>query len=73
MSLFCVQGAGIPYTVTYLPDERAIQSIITGQYDALDLRIGQLDNEAGLVKVCSARANQSTLICQRWKLLPNTR
>ena len=45
------KGAGIPYTVTYLPDERAIQSIITGQYDALDLRIGQLDNEAGLVKV----------------------
>lgn len=45
------ENAGIPYKVTYLPDERAIQSLITGQYDALDLRINQLAKEPELVRV----------------------
>ncbi|MCG7490962.1 transporter substrate-binding domain-containing protein [Vibrio sp. Of14-4] len=46
-------GAGIKYQITYMPDERAIQSVLTGQFDALDLRISKLgeDHSQVLVKV----------------------
>lgn len=46
-------GAGINHEITYMPDERAIQSVLTGQFDALDLRISKLgeDHSQVLVKV----------------------
>ncbi|NOH72634.1 transporter substrate-binding domain-containing protein [Vibrio pectenicida] len=45
--------ARINHTTTYMPDKLAIQSVITGQYDALDLRISELeyDHSQSLVKV----------------------
>ncbi|MFW7522867.1 substrate-binding periplasmic protein [Vibrio ostreicida] len=35
----------------YLPNERAIKSVLSGQYDALDLRIGSLEQEESLLKI----------------------
>ncbi|WP_341663626.1 hypothetical protein [Vibrio sp.] len=34
-----------------LPNERAIQSVVSGQYDALGLRIDGLDKEESIIKV----------------------
>ena len=47
------EEARINHTTTYMPDQHAIQSVITGQYDALDMRIGELeyDQSQSLVKV----------------------
>ncbi|MBU2897749.1 transporter substrate-binding domain-containing protein [Vibrio hepatarius] len=45
------QAAGIEADFTYLPNERAIQSVISGQYDALGLRIDTLDKEESLIRV----------------------
>ncbi|MBU2898062.1 transporter substrate-binding domain-containing protein [Vibrio hepatarius] len=44
-------GAGLKAEFTYLPNERAIQSVINGEYDALDMRFDALDKEKGLMKV----------------------
>ncbi|GLT16588.1 hypothetical protein GCM10007938_03640 [Vibrio zhanjiangensis] len=38
-------GAGIKVELTYMPDERAIQSVLTGEYDALDLRINKFESD----------------------------
>ncbi|CAM3939281.1 transporter substrate-binding domain-containing protein [Vibrio aquimaris] len=45
--------ARINYTTTYMTDKHAIQAVVTGQYDALDMRIGELeyDYSQSLVKV----------------------
>ena len=43
--------AGIQAEFTYLPSERAIQSVIIGKYDALDMRVRALEKEPQLVKV----------------------
>ena len=45
------EAVGIKPEFTYLPNERAIQSVVSGQYDALGLRIDALDQEANLVRV----------------------
>ncbi|MFY2508258.1 hypothetical protein ACN3E9_08210 [Vibrio pectenicida] len=45
------EAAGIDPEFTYLPNERAIQSVVSGQYDALGLRIDVLDKEESLVRV----------------------
>ena len=44
-------GAGLDATFTYLPNERAIQSVIEGKYDALDMRVSKLENNKDLIKV----------------------
>ena len=44
-------GVGLTAEFTYLPDERALQAVISGQYDALDMRTTKLDDEKDLVKV----------------------
>ena len=43
--------ANIDVEFVYLPNERAIQSVISGQYDALGLRVDGLDKEDNLIKV----------------------
>ncbi|WP_341662078.1 hypothetical protein [Vibrio sp.] len=51
--------ARINHTTTYMPDKQAIQAVITGRYDALDVRIGKLehDNSQSLIKVNVPLAN----------------
>lgn len=51
--------ARISHEITYMPDELAIQSVLDGQYDALDLRISELeyDHSQSLVKVNVAIGN----------------
>ncbi|CAM3886005.1 transporter substrate-binding domain-containing protein [Vibrio aquimaris] len=44
-------GAGLDASFIYLPNERAIQSVISGQYDALDMRVDALEKEQELLKV----------------------
>lgn len=44
-------GAGLKAEFTYLPNERAIQSVISGQYDALDMRVETLEKEKQLLKI----------------------
>ena len=44
-------GAGLDATFTYLPNERAIQSVIEGRYDALDMRVSRLEENQDLIKV----------------------
>ncbi|WP_341659842.1 hypothetical protein [Vibrio sp.] len=44
-------GAGLEATFTYLPNERAIQSVIEGKYDALDMRVSRLEKNQELIKV----------------------
>ena len=44
-------GSGVKAEFTYLPSERAIQSVMVGEYDALDMRVGMLEKEPQLVKV----------------------
>ncbi|RSD30295.1 substrate-binding periplasmic protein [Vibrio pectenicida] len=44
-------GAKIDVEFIYLPNERAIQSVISGQYDALGLRIDGLEKEDNIIKV----------------------
>lgn len=45
------QAAGIDVEFIYLPNERAIQSAVSGKYDALDLRIDALDEEETLIRI----------------------
>ncbi|MBU2895866.1 substrate-binding periplasmic protein [Vibrio hepatarius] len=45
------KGAKIDFEFIYLPNERAIQSVISGQYDALGLRIDGLERENNIIKV----------------------
>ena len=44
-------GAGLDAAFTYLPNERAIQSVIEGRYDALDIRISRLEENKELIKI----------------------
>ena len=44
-------GAGLDAAFTYLPNERAIQSVIEGRYDALDMRIARLAENKELIKI----------------------
>ncbi|WP_172971868.1 substrate-binding periplasmic protein [Vibrio aquimaris] len=43
--------ANIDFEFIYLPNERAIQSVVSGQYDALGLRISGLDKNPNIIKV----------------------
>lgn len=43
--------ANIDFEFIYLPNERAIQSVVSGQYDALGLRIAGLDKNESIIKV----------------------
>ena len=45
------KGAGLEAKFTYLPNERAIQSVIEGRYDALDMRVSRLEERKELIKV----------------------
>ncbi|GLT19704.1 hypothetical protein GCM10007938_34870 [Vibrio zhanjiangensis] len=45
------QAAGIDVEFIYLPNERAIQSAVSGKYDALDLRIDALDKQETLIRI----------------------
>lgn len=45
------KAADIDVEFIYLPNERAIQSAASGQYDALDLRIDTLDEEETLIRI----------------------
>ncbi|MCL9780252.1 transporter substrate-binding domain-containing protein [Vibrio sp. S4M6] len=48
---YIYNALGIDVRFVYLPNERALRSANQGQYDALDLRIGHLENEENLVRV----------------------
>ena len=43
--------AGIDVEFIYLPNERAIQSVLSGQFDALGMRVDGLEKESNLIKV----------------------
>ncbi|MYM60074.1 transporter substrate-binding domain-containing protein [Vibrio sp. OCN044] len=43
--------ANIDFEFVYLPNERAIQSVVSGQYDALGLRVAGLDKNPNIIKV----------------------
>ncbi|WP_162813979.1 transporter substrate-binding domain-containing protein [Vibrio tetraodonis] len=45
------KAADIDVEFIYLPNERAIQTAVSGQYDALDLRIDTLDEEETLIRI----------------------
>ncbi|WP_341664572.1 transporter substrate-binding domain-containing protein [Vibrio sp.] len=45
------KSADIDVEFIYLPNERAIQTAVSGQYDALDLRIDTLDEEETLIRI----------------------
>ncbi|WP_162813993.1 substrate-binding periplasmic protein [Vibrio tetraodonis] len=43
--------ANIDFKFVYLPNERAIQSVVSGQYDALGLRVSGLDKNPNIIKI----------------------
>lgn len=45
------KAADIDVEFIYLPNERAIQAAVSGQYDALDLRVDTLDEEETLIRI----------------------
>ncbi|MCL9779955.1 transporter substrate-binding domain-containing protein [Vibrio sp. S4M6] len=48
---YIYSSAGINVDFVYLPSARAVRGTIQGKYDALDLRIGNIENEPDLIKL----------------------